>query len=313
MCWRLTGERERTGGSRAVCRRAPRRADRGERESTCRFKRRSCPRRSGSELPSCGRNIADAPRRRLPARQRCTLRTFISASVCRRSARTFGRDRTTVAHACACVEDSRDDPKFERVLACLEAALDRWHQSFIALRSRRRCASDRAERRPRRFFVLLVLSPPRASSRQAMAGFRLVATAGARMRLSGATVRRLRARGLLVEGRSPESSSPAPRRRARLKRQSGADRAVSHAARRGGRDRHDAATTPQVLVDLDESPIAALARRREEMASRGSPPILRLRPSGCGATSRSASCSRASPRTGRRASTTAAGPATAQA
>jgi chromosomal replication initiation ATPase DnaA len=40
--------------------------------------------------------------------------------------RSFGRDRTTVAHACACVEDRRDDPKFERVLACLEAALDCW-------------------------------------------------------------------------------------------------------------------------------------------------------------------------------------------
>jgi chromosomal replication initiation ATPase DnaA len=44
--------------------------------------------------------------------------------------RSFGRDRTTVAHACARVEDSRDDPKFERVLACLEAALDRWYQGF---------------------------------------------------------------------------------------------------------------------------------------------------------------------------------------
>jgi chromosomal replication initiation ATPase DnaA len=44
----------------------------------------------------------------------------------------FGRDRTTVSHACARVEDSRDDPKFERVLACLEAALDRWHQGFLA-------------------------------------------------------------------------------------------------------------------------------------------------------------------------------------
>jgi len=50
--------------------------------------------------------------------------------------RNFGRDRTTVAHACACVEDSRDDPKFERVLACLEAALDRWHKGFLALGTR---------------------------------------------------------------------------------------------------------------------------------------------------------------------------------
>jgi len=38
----------------------------------------------------------------------------------------FGRDRTTVAHACSRVEDHRDDPRFERIIACLEAALDRW-------------------------------------------------------------------------------------------------------------------------------------------------------------------------------------------
>jgi chromosomal replication initiation ATPase DnaA len=46
--------------------------------------------------------------------------------------RNFGRDRTTVAHACACVEDRRDDPRFERVLACLEAALDCWGRHFSA-------------------------------------------------------------------------------------------------------------------------------------------------------------------------------------
>ena len=50
--------------------------------------------------------------------------------------RNFGRDRTTVSHACARVEDSRDDPKFERVLACLEAALDRWRQSYLVLGAR---------------------------------------------------------------------------------------------------------------------------------------------------------------------------------
>lgn len=47
--------------------------------------------------------------------------------------RNFGRDRTTVAYACARIEDSRDDPRVESVLACLEAALDRWHRSFLAL------------------------------------------------------------------------------------------------------------------------------------------------------------------------------------
>jgi chromosomal replication initiation ATPase DnaA len=32
----------------------------------------------------------------------------------------FGRDRTTVAHACAVVEDRRDDPIFDRTLELLE-------------------------------------------------------------------------------------------------------------------------------------------------------------------------------------------------
>jgi chromosomal replication initiation ATPase DnaA len=47
--------------------------------------------------------------------------------------KNFGRDRTTVAHACARVEDSRDDPQFERVLVCLEATLDHWHNDAFAL------------------------------------------------------------------------------------------------------------------------------------------------------------------------------------
>jgi hypothetical protein len=37
--------------------------------------------------------------------------------------RIFARDRTTVAHACAVVEDMRDDPAFDRCLAFLEIAL----------------------------------------------------------------------------------------------------------------------------------------------------------------------------------------------
>jgi len=41
---------------------------------------------------------------------------------------SFGRDRTTVAHACARVEDRRDDPRFERMIACLEAALHHWRR-----------------------------------------------------------------------------------------------------------------------------------------------------------------------------------------
>jgi hypothetical protein len=39
---------------------------------------------------------------------------------------SFGRDRTTVAHACVCIEKRRDDPIFEFIVACLEAACERW-------------------------------------------------------------------------------------------------------------------------------------------------------------------------------------------
>jgi hypothetical protein len=45
-------------------------------------------------------------------------------------ARHFRRDRTTVAHACARIEERRDEPKFERILDCLEAALERWNERF---------------------------------------------------------------------------------------------------------------------------------------------------------------------------------------
>ncbi len=44
----------------------------------------------------------------------------------------FGRDRTTVAHACRRMEESRDDPRLERVLECVEAALDHWRVSGTA-------------------------------------------------------------------------------------------------------------------------------------------------------------------------------------
>jgi Bacterial dnaA protein helix-turn-helix len=37
--------------------------------------------------------------------------------------RLFGRDRTTVAHACGVIEDGRDDPLLDRLLTVLELAL----------------------------------------------------------------------------------------------------------------------------------------------------------------------------------------------
>jgi len=44
----------------------------------------------------------------------------------------FGRDRTTVAHACRRIEDRRDKPGFERVLTQLETALQCWKRSAAA-------------------------------------------------------------------------------------------------------------------------------------------------------------------------------------
>ena len=37
--------------------------------------------------------------------------------------RLFARDRTTVAHACCCVEDRRDDVPFDRTLELLEGVM----------------------------------------------------------------------------------------------------------------------------------------------------------------------------------------------
>jgi chromosomal replication initiation ATPase DnaA len=45
------------------------------------------------------------------------------------SARAFGRDRTTAAHACQKVEDSRDSRRFDRVLSEIETAIERWSLS----------------------------------------------------------------------------------------------------------------------------------------------------------------------------------------
>ncbi len=40
--------------------------------------------------------------------------------------RYFGRDRTTVAHACQVVEDKRENPNIDRMLSSIEAAVDLW-------------------------------------------------------------------------------------------------------------------------------------------------------------------------------------------
>lgn len=45
----------------------------------------------------------------------------------------FGRDRTTVSHACGRVEDSRDDPVVDTALFCLRAAIVRHQRELGAM------------------------------------------------------------------------------------------------------------------------------------------------------------------------------------
>jgi chromosomal replication initiation ATPase DnaA len=47
----------------------------------------------------------------------------------------FGRDRTTVAHACNVVEDGRDDPELDRRLEHLERAICSLIDALFARRS----------------------------------------------------------------------------------------------------------------------------------------------------------------------------------
>lgn len=55
------------------------------------------------------------------------------------SARAFGRDRTTAAHACQRVEDSRESRQFDRLLTEIETALARW---VAGVRGTERCGGE---------------------------------------------------------------------------------------------------------------------------------------------------------------------------
>ncbi len=47
--------------------------------------------------------------------------------------RGFGRDRTTVVHACRVIEDMRDDPEFDRVVAMVERVADAAFRARLGL------------------------------------------------------------------------------------------------------------------------------------------------------------------------------------
>lgn len=46
--------------------------------------------------------------------------------------RLHARDRTTVAHGCALIEDARDNPAFDRTLSALEYALLLQHPAMAS-------------------------------------------------------------------------------------------------------------------------------------------------------------------------------------
>jgi hypothetical protein len=48
--------------------------------------------------------------------------------------RSVGRDRSTLGHACAIVEDRRDDGRFDAAMGVLEASLRRWARTFLEVR-----------------------------------------------------------------------------------------------------------------------------------------------------------------------------------
>ena len=112
---------------------APRRFRRDHSESVCRFVESLVATALGiglSELRAGSRGRAAAALARQTAMYLAHVHFGISLS---QVGRTFGRDRTTVAHACARVEDRRDDPAFERTLSCLELALDTWRAGFLTV------------------------------------------------------------------------------------------------------------------------------------------------------------------------------------
>lgn len=72
---------------------------------------------SGKDLRQTGRSTMDVAR----VRQIAMYVTHVVLGVSMAEVgRGFGRDRTTVLHACHLVEDMRDDPEFERLVIVTE-------------------------------------------------------------------------------------------------------------------------------------------------------------------------------------------------
>jgi chromosomal replication initiation ATPase DnaA len=107
------------------------RPDRSERDSACRFIESlvaAALRVDRGELTAASRGRAPAALARQTGMYLAHVTLGLSLS---QVAAGFRRDRATVAHACLRIEESRDDPSFELVLAILEAALRNWRRGFL--------------------------------------------------------------------------------------------------------------------------------------------------------------------------------------
>ncbi len=83
-------------------------------------------------LPS--KELRGAGRSTLPVSRVRQIAMYVAHVVLRLTmgdvGRGFGRDRTTVVHACQTIEDLRDDPEFDRVVSMFERV------AFAAFRTR---------------------------------------------------------------------------------------------------------------------------------------------------------------------------------
>jgi len=75
---------------------------------------------SQADILNGGRGSAEAAFARQVAMYLCHVAFELSLA---RVAAAFGRDRSTVAHACHIIEDRRDEAQFDRWIATLEAML----------------------------------------------------------------------------------------------------------------------------------------------------------------------------------------------
>ena len=158
-------------------------------------------------------------------------------------------------------------PTIERVLACLETALERWTAASWRLRRRDGEAVRRARGAASRGSRRRSGGASRRGGRRPLSGW-MHGRAALRATVAEALVRRHRAAGLLAEA-EPGRYAATPAATAWLKRRAGGEHAF-RAQHSTLRRRRSGGSGAPVLVDLDESPVAALARR----AGKGGAPWL---------------------------------------